>query len=59
MTTHAFLPKLKSGTENRFPDPPRVSVWDERPNTHLEMLAEAIEVSSVGHRIHSLAGSQG
>ena len=44
----------KTGTENRFPDPPRVSVWDERPNSHLEMLAEAIEVSSVGHRIHSI-----
>jgi hypothetical protein len=49
-----YLPKRKSGTENRFPDPPQTGVWDERPQSHLGILGEAVEVASVSHRIHSI-----
>ena len=52
--SHPYLPKRKSGTENRFPEPPGVGVWDERPNSHLEALSQAIEVPSLDHRIHSI-----
>ncbi|HZI56696.1 MAG TPA: hypothetical protein VFF39_07960, partial [Verrucomicrobiae bacterium] len=52
--SHSFLPKRKSGLENGFPDPPTISVWDERPRNHLEVLGKAIDVASTGHRIHSI-----
>src|SRR5262249_2929536 len=52
--SHPFLPKRKSGTENRFPDPPAPGVWDQRAKNHLESLGGAIEVSSTGHRVHSI-----
>ncbi|HLK65571.1 MAG TPA: hypothetical protein VKU19_19170 [Bryobacteraceae bacterium] len=50
---HAYLPKRKSGTGNRFPDPQAAGVWEERP-TQLNHLAEAIEIPSEPQRIYSI-----
>src|SRR5579871_2834101 len=50
---HAYLPKRKSGTGNRFPDPQAAGVWEERP-TQLNHLAEAIEIPSDPQRIYSI-----
>jgi hypothetical protein len=51
---HSYLPKMKSGTEGTFPKPANVRVWDERPRTHLEMLASSIEIPPAQRRIHSI-----
>ena len=50
---HAYLPKRKSGTGNRFPDPQAAGAWEERP-TQLNHLAEAIEIPSDPQRIYSI-----
>ena len=50
---HAYLPKRKSGTGNRFPDPQSAGTWEERP-TQLNHLAEAIEIPSGPQRIYSI-----
>src|SRR5579871_4348281 len=50
---HAYLPKRKSGTGNRFPDPQAAGVWEERP-TQLSHLAEAIEIPSEPQRVYSI-----
>src|SRR5579863_4099355 len=50
---HAYLPKRKSGTGNRFPDPQAAGTWEERP-TQLDHLAEAIEIPAEPQRIYSI-----
>src|SRR5579871_1904402 len=51
---HPFLPKRKSGTENRFAIPTSPGIWEERPHTHLEQLAEAIEIPPTKEKIYSV-----
>ena len=51
---HPYLPKRKSGTENRFPTPTAPGVWEERPQTHLQQLAESIEIPPTASKIYSI-----
>ncbi len=51
---HPFLPKRKSGTENRFSVPSSPGVWEDRPHSHLGELAEAIEIPPTQSRIYSV-----
>jgi hypothetical protein len=51
---HPYLPKRKSGTENRFPTPTAQGVWEEREQTHLQQLAESIEIPPTASKIYSI-----
>jgi hypothetical protein len=52
--SHPFLPKRKSGTENQFALPTSPGKWEERPHTHLEQLASAIEIPPTNSKIYSV-----
>ena len=53
MLPHAYLPKRKIGTGNRFLDPQAPGVWDER-DAQLSQLADGIEIPSEPQRIYSI-----
>ena len=54
MLPHAYLPKRKIGTGNRFLDPQAPGVWDER-DAQLSQLADGIEIPSEGFDQHASA----
>ena len=51
---HPFLPKRRSGRQDRFRVPASIGAWEQRPNTDLNSLAEAIETPPVRQQIYSI-----
>ena len=51
---HPFLPKRRTGKQDRFRVPTSVGLWEQRPSTDLDALGMAIETPPVRQQVYSI-----
>ena len=51
---HPFLPKRRTGKQDRFRVPTSVGRWEQRPSTDLDALGMAIETPPVRQQVYSI-----